>query len=461
MPHSKRSKHLLIAEFSILARLSLPLILAQLAQSSMGFVDTVMAGRYGATDLAAVGVGSSVWFTVFLLILGILTALVPSISQARGRRDNTQIRALVPQGIYLGALLGLGAALTLRHGEHFLRLLEVDGAIIPLATNYLKAVSWGFPAIGVCFALRYCCEGLSVTRPGMLVSFGGLLVNIVANYVLVFGKLGLPALGGIGCGYATTMTMWMMLGGMVLVFRRERQLRTQRLLALKVSPHLKTLTSLLRIGLPIGIGMFVECSIFAIIALLLSRFGAQTVAAHQIAISFTGMVFMIPLSISSAISIRVAYNHGRSQRQHTRRSIGVGLATTGVLAILSSSLMATCSMWLTALFTPDADLAAAAASLLLLAAVFQVPDAIQVSAAGALRGFKDTRTPMLLQTISYWCLGLPCGCYLGLHLGMQARGFWIGLICGLSCAALLLGLRLYKVTRLKCPALQLKHGSPS
>jgi MATE family multidrug resistance protein len=189
-------------------------------------------------------------------------------------------------------------------------------------------------------------------------------------------------------------------------------------------------------------GMFIECSIFAVIALLLSRFGAQTVAAHQIAISFTGMVFMIPLSIATAISVRVSYNNGRNHPHHTRRSVKVGLATTTGIALLSCSLIAAGARPLTAMYTPDPDLAGAATVLLLLAALFQIPDALQVSCAGALRGFKDTRTPMVLQVISYWGIGLPCGCYLGLYLEMAARGFWIGLICGLSAAAFLLGLRL-------------------
>lgn len=442
MTFATRSARLNWIEFKILMRLSLPLILAQLAQSSMGFVDTLMAGRVGATDLAAVAVGSSIWFPVFILLLGILNALTPSVSHAYGQKDNAAIRALIPQGLYLGIGLGLGAALLLRSCYPLLTLLEVEESIVPLIMAYLKAVSWGFPAIGVCFALRYCIEGLSVTRPSMFISFVGLLVNILVNYILVFGKLGFPAMGGVGCGIATAATMWVMMGGMLIIFQRGRLFRYLELGSFRARPNGEILTYLLRLGIPIGVGMFIECSIFAVIALLLSRFGAQTVAAHQIAISFTGMVFMIPLSIASAIAVRVSYNHGRNHPQHTRRSVRVGLATTTAIALLSCTLIAAGAEPLTRMYTPDSALAGAAAILLLLAALFQIPDALQVSCAGALRGFKDTRTPMLLQIVSYWGIGLPCGCFLGLHLELAARGFWIGLICGLSAAAVLLGVRL-------------------
>ncbi|MDY0292050.1 MAG: MATE family efflux transporter [Desulfuromonadaceae bacterium] len=447
MPPSHRATQLNWMEFKILMRISFPLILAQLAQSSMGFVDTLMAGRVSATDLAAVAVGSSIWFPVFILLLGILNALTPSVSHAYGQKDNATIRALIPQGLYLGAALGLGAAFLLRNCTPLLILLKVDGSIVPLIMAYLKPVSWGFPAIGICFALRYCSEGLSVTRPSMLISFVGLLVNIVVNYVLVFGKLGFPALGGVGCGVGTAATMWVMMGGMLLIFWRGRLFRYLQLLSFRARPNGEILTYLLRLGIPIGVGMFIECSIFAIIALLLSRFGAQTVAAHQIAISFSGMMFMIPLSIATAISVRVSYNNGRNHACRTKRSVKVGLITTLGISILSCTFIAASAKPLTAMYTPDSELAGAAAALLLLAALFQIPDGLQVSCAGALRGFKDTRTPMLLQIVSYWGVGMPLGYFLGLHLELAARGFWIGLICGLSTAALLLGIRLHKIVQ--------------
>lgn len=451
MDRTNRRLLLIRAELKCLIGLSLPLILAQLAQSSMGFVDTLMAGRVSADDLAAVAIGSSIWFPIFLLLLGILSALTPTISQAHGRGDHDAIRRVTPQGVYLGFLAGALIMILLRQAEAILPWLDAAPELLPRIKGYLDGVSWGFPAIGACFALRYSSEGLSLTRPSMLVSFLGLAVNIGANYVLVFGKLGFPALGGVGCGPATALTMWAMLLGMLLVFWRGHVYRSLHMLRLNAPWCWTTQKQLLKLGLPIGGGLFIECSIFAIIALLVSRFGAQAVAAHQIALNFASMIFMIPLSIATAISVRVGYNIGQNRRQQTVRAVRTGILTALAVSLFSCSLMATIPHWCVAIYSNDPELLEAAAALLLFAALFQIPDAIQVGCAGALRGCKDTRVPMLIQTASYWGIGLPIGAYLGLGLQWGARGFWIGLICGLTSAAVLLLWRLRH--SLKHPAL--------
>lgn len=442
MDRTNRRLLLIRAELKCLIGLSLPLILAQLAQSSMGFVDTLMAGRVSADDLAAVAIGSSIWFPIFLLLLGILSALTPTISQAHGSGDHDAIRRVTPQGVYLGFVVGALITVLLRQAEVILPWLDAAPELLPKIKGYLDGVSWGFPAIGACFALRYSSEGLSLTRPSMLVSFLGLAVNIGANYVLVFGKLGFPALGGVGCGPATALTMWAMLLGMLLVFWRGHVYRSLHMLRFNASWCWTTQKQLLKLGLPIGGGLFIECSIFAIIALLVSRFGAQAVAAHQIALNFASMIFMIPLSVATAISVRVGYNIGQNRHQQTVRAARTGILTALTISLFSCSLMATIPRWCVAIYSNDPELLEAAAALLLFAAVFQIPDAIQVSCAGALRGCKDTRVPMLIQTASYWGLGLPIGAYLGLGLQWGARGFWIGLICGLTSAAVLLLWRL-------------------
>lgn len=447
MLFAPRRFRLFNAELLTLTRLSVPLILAQLAQSSMGFVDTMMAGRVSSDDLAAVAIGSSIWFPVLLFLLGILSALTPMVSQSHGAAKHSEIDQLIPQGIYLGFLLGLAAALLLRQVEPLLSLFAVDKTLIPLVTRYLAGVAWGFPGIGICFALRYCSEGLSLTRPGMIVSFIGLGINIAADYLLVFGKLGLPALGGVGCGPATALTMWSMCLGMVVIFWRHGELRRYRIMPWKKPFHKSTQQRLLALGLPIGSGLFIECSVFAIIAILLSRFGAQSVAAHQIALNFASMLFMIPLSIATAISVRIGFTIGRQRPVHTRRAARVGILSALSLALVSATVIALFPEACVSIYTSDLELRDAAAALLLYAAIFQIPDATQVSCAGALRGFKDTRVPMLLQIFAYWGVALPIGGYLGLVLNWGARGFWIGLICGLSSAAVLLLWRLRVMLR--------------
>ncbi|EAT14414.1 MATE family efflux transporter [Desulfuromonas acetoxidans] len=447
MLFAPRRFRLFNAELMTLTRLSVPLILAQLAQSSMGFVDTMMAGRVSPNDLAAVAIGSSIWFPVLLFLLGILSALTPMVSQAHGGGRHHEIDRLIPQGIYLGVFLGIGAALILRHIEPVLGWFQIDATLTPLVTRYLAGVSWGFPGIGICFALRYCSEGLSLTRPGMIVSFFGLGINIVADYLLVFGVLGFPALGGAGCGPATALTMWSMGLGMVFIFWRHGELRRYHVMPWKKPFQPDVQKHLLTLGLPIGSGLFIECSVFAIIAILLARFGAQSVAAHQIALNFASMLFMIPLSIATAISVRIGFTVGRQRPAHTRRAARVGIIATLCLALISATVIALFPDSCVAIYTNDGQLRDAAAALLVYAAIFQLPDATQVSCAGALRGFKDTRMPMLLQIFAYWGIALPIGSYLGLTLNWGARGFWIGLICGLSSAAVLLLWRLRVMLR--------------
>nr|WP_320049884.1 MATE family efflux transporter [uncultured Desulfuromonas sp.] len=447
MLFAPRRFRLFNAELLTLTRLSVPLILAQLAQSSMGFVDTMMAGRVSPDDLAAVAIGSSIWFPVLLFLLGILSALTPMVSQYHGAGGHKEIDTLIPQGLYLGFILGLAAALLLRHVEPVLSLFQIDHTLTPLVSQYLAGVSWGFPGIGACFALRYCSEGLSLTRPGMVVSFFGLGINIVADYLLVFGGLGLPALGGVGCGPATALTMWSMCFGMIVIFWRHGELRRYGIMPWK-KPFQKDIQKrLITLGLPIGSGLFIECSVFAIIAILLARFGAQSVAAHQIALNFASMLFMIPLSIATAISVRIGFTIGRQRPEHTRRAARVGIATTLGLALISATIIALFPDSCVAIYTSDEHLRDAAAALVIYAAIFQIPDATQVSCAGALRGFKDTRVPMFLQIFAYWGIALPIGGYLGLILNWGARGFWIGLICGLSSAAVLLLWRLRVMLR--------------
>jgi MATE family multidrug resistance protein len=340
--------------------------------------------------------------------------------------------------------------LALQQSSIILPWLQVAPELIPLIDGYLYGVSWGFPAIGICFALRYCSEGLSLTRPSMVVSFIGLGVNIAANYILVFGKLGFPAMGGIGCGPASALTMWAMFLGMLIVFWRGNTYRNLKMLRFTAPWCWNIQKQLLKLGLPIGGGMFVECSIFAIIALLLARFGAQSVAAHQIALNFTSMIFMIPLSIATALSVRVGYTIGKQRRRQLLRTIRCGVAGAIVLALVSALGIALLPLQCVSIYTTDPQLRLAAAALLFFAAIYQVPDAIQVNCAGALRGCKDTRIPMLIQTAAYWGIGMPIGCYLGLFLHWGARGFWIGLICGLTSASIMMLLRLrYILGKLK------------
>ncbi|PID76743.1 MAG: MATE family efflux transporter [Deltaproteobacteria bacterium] len=435
-------------EANKIIRLALPILLAQLSQSSMGFVDTIMAGRVGAVDLAAVAVGSSLFFPVYLFLVGLLSAVTPLTAQAHGRRDKADIMRSFQQGVVAGVSCGLITMIIIWQLPLFLPILKVSPEIIPPAKGYLFAISLGMPFAGVFLALRSGGEGLSMTRLSMLTGFAGLLINIAANYIFIFGKLGLPAMGGVGCGWASAIAIIAMMLTMIFLLHKGKVISIAGLCRLEPG-LLKSMQDFFALGLPIGLSLFVECSIFAMISLLIARFGAKIVAAHQIALNFTSLLFIVPLSLSMALAIRVGFLIGRKQAANMKRAVLAGLALAVFCSCLTGSFIVGLADIIVRLYTDELPVQEMAVHLLFFAALFQLSDAVQVNCAGALRGCKDTKIPMLLMVLAYWVIGLPIGYGLGIlgwgGMTPGAKGFWIGLICGLTISAILLGRRLYTV----------------
>ena len=436
-------------ESVLLLKLTGPIVLAQLSQTSMGFVDTVMAGRVGPVDLAAVAVGSSLFFPIYLFLVGLLTAVTPLAAQAHGRRDSTDIFRSLQQGAVVGFICGILAMVLIWQLSPLFQILNVSSEIASPAKRYLFAVSLGMPFAGIFLALRSGGEGVSLTRLSMLAGFTGLAVNVVANYVLVFGKLGLPAMGGVGCGWATAISMFAMMITMALLLQKSRVEGVVDLFRRIDRTLWQSMGQFIALGLPIGLSLFVECSIFAIISLLIARFGAEIVSAHQIALNFTSMLFMVPLSLSMALSIRVGFSIGRKQPVRMKRIVQTGLFLALCFACVSCIFIITCANPIALLYTNEIAVREIAVRLLFFAALFQLSDAIQVNCSGALRGCKDTKVPMFLMVFAYWGIGLPVGYGLGI-MGLAsmepgAEGFWIGLIVGLTFSAIFLGIRLYKM----------------
>lgn len=435
----------------LLLKLMGPILLAQLSQTSMGFVDTVMAGRVGPVDLAAVAVGSSFFFPVYLFLVGLLTAVTPLAAQAHGRRDSADIFHSLQQGIVVGFFCGLLCMLLLWQLSPFFNVLQISSEIAVPAQGYLFAVSWGMPFAGVFLALRSGGEGVSLTRLSMLAGFVGLAVNIVANYVLVFGKLGFPAMGGVGCGWATAVSMFAMMSTMAFLLQKSRIEGVSGLFIRLDKSIWRSMGRFLALGMPIGLSLFVECSIFAIISLLIARFGAEVVSAHQIALNFTSLLFMIPLSLSMALSIRVGFAIGRKQVERMKMVVQTGLLLALGISFFTCMVIILFGDLIALLYTREIGVQEIAVHLLFFAALFQISDGLQVNCNGALRGCKDTKVPMLLMVFAYWGIGLPVGYGIGMFglgsIAPGADGFWIGLIIGLTVSAVLQGRRLYKTVR--------------
>ncbi|HBT58210.1 MATE family efflux transporter [Halopseudomonas aestusnigri] len=441
----------IVTELRALIALVLPIIAAQLAHTLLGFVDTAMAGRVSAEALAAVALGNSFWIPTLLFLTGVMMIVTSKVAAANGAGRISETGALVRQGAWLGLMIGCGCMLFLNLMRPVLGWMEVDPQLVPVTLDYLLAISLGFPAVGVMLALRGLSDGLSRTKPAMLIGFIGLLINVPANYVLVYGKFGFPAMGAVGCGVATAIVMWAMLGCLLVHLKRASFYQPCGLFERFDWPKARTQGELIGLGFPIGMALFAETSMFAVIALLIGSLGAIVVAAHQVTLNFTSLAFMVPFSLGLAITVRVGHNLGRGGARDAMLATQVGLVLALLFAAIAAIIMYTLASQIPLIYTQDPQVLALASSLFVLAALYQFSDAVQVACAGALRGFQDTRLPMLLTMIAYWLIGLPTGYVLGLTdwLG-PARGpagFWIGLIVGLSSAALFLGLRLRAVSR--------------
>lgn len=428
-------------------RLAGPLIGGQLAVMGMAFIDTVMAGSLSPRALAAVAVGASTWSAVNLFLIGVLMALPPFVSQLDGAGRRAETAALARQGLWVSQGVALVAVLAARNMLPVLEALAVEPEIRPAVTGYLDALSWGMPAWGAYLVLRFLSEGLGDTRPTLYFGIVGLAVNAAGNYLLMYGHLGLPALGVVGCGYATALVWWAQLAGMALWVARHRRFRDLRLFTRLEPPCAETIRELLRVGGPIGVALFIEGSLFALVALVIGSLGTEAVAGHQVAINFVAITFMVPLGLAMAVTVRVGRARGRGDPSAVRRAAAVGLGLAMLVQSVNAAILLSVPERVASIYTGDPRVIAIAVGLLELAALFQLSDGLQVAAAAALRGLADTRAPMLVTFVAYWLVGLPLGYALAIHAGLGARGMWIGLIAGLTLAGLLLAARLWRVTR--------------
>lgn len=433
-------------ELRTLLALALPLMIGQLAYTAMGFVDAVMAGSVGPRDLAAVALGNSIWVPLYLFMTGTLLATTPKVAQRFGAGQTTEIGALVRQALWLALAVGLIASTLLLNAEPVLHLMQVDPVLIEPCMRYLRGIACGLPATALFYVLRCFSDGLGRTRPSMMLGLCGLALNIPLNFIFIYGHFGVPAMGGVGCGWATALVMWSILLGMTAWIARATIYKASHVFSHFEWPHWAVIKRLLDVGLPIGIAIFAESSIFAVIALLIGSLGADVVAGHQIALNFSSLVFVIPFSLGIAVTVRVGQALGRDAPRDARFSAGVGMAVALAYACISASLMLLLRKQVAAIYTADPLVIQMAASLIVFAAIFQFSDAIQVTAAGALRGYQDTRVTMMLTLFAYWGIGLPVGYTLGLTSvfgpASGPTGLWQGLIVGLTCAAVMLTVRL-------------------
>ena len=424
-----------------------PIIVAQLLQMSMNFVDTVMAGRYSPEAIGAVAIGGASAMPFLVFGMGCIMAINPIVAQHLGARNLHLIGKTLRQAIWVSQLIALPFFFILRSMEPVLAAMDISAEIQPITLGYLDALSWGIPFVLAFSSMRFFNEGLSITRPAMYISVLGLLVNIVLNYGLIYGHLGFPQLGAVGCGYATSAVQMLMFFSMLLFtlwypgYKRFKIFDTFR------PPEWAFFKEITTIGLPIGLSVTMEVALFAAVSLMMGSLGTLQVAAHQVAINVASMTFMVPLGLSMAVSSRVGQAAGSKNKRRVQFRGWVGIGLCAFTMVVTAIILALFPEDIVNIYTNDEGVIRLASELILLAALFQISDGLQVGGYGALRGLKDTRIPMVFNFISYWMIGFPIGYYLGLYTEMGPAGLWIGLIAGLTVAALFHNGRFWQLSR--------------
>jgi len=437
-----------LAHVKPLLRLGGPLIVNYLAVAGMHFADAVMAGRLGADALAAVAVGASVWFLGFSFCLGLLMAISPIVARHFGAGRYDLIGRYARQGIYLGFVLGLPLIWLAQYAvEPLLTWIGIDTEFRSLTVGYVKAIMFGAPGIFIFLALRFTTEGVGHTRPIMFTSVFALGCNVFLNYVLMFGKFGAPALGVVGCGIASAITMWLVAGALALYMVVSSHYRPFDLFSRVAPLRMSVLREVIVLGVPIAITITAEAGLFGAVSILMGTRGVEITAAHQIAINFASTMFMVPVALSSATTIRVGQLLGAGKARGARVSGAVGIWLCAIFMGLCAVFLLVFRDAVVGLYTDDAAVQSIAISLLLMAAIFQVADGIQIGAAAALRGYKDTRIPMFVNMFAYWILAFPLAFLAAITFQAPPNYVWGGFIVGLGTAAILLTWRYNRISK--------------
>lgn len=434
-------------EIKNLVTLAIPVMIAQISQTAITFVDTIMAGNYSKTALSGVAIAVSIWLPTILFGQGLLTVLTPIISNLNGAAKREQVADQTRQGVVIALILSIIMMLVLYNSDKIISFRSsadhpIDPEMVDVAVSFLRSIMWGVPAFLLFLVYRNQCEGLSNTKPAMVIIFIALLANIPINYVLIYGKLGLPAFGGVGCGITAAIIFWLMFALIriyTLTTTTQRDIRKTPLTKLIDFAIIKKIVVL---GTPLALAYFFEMSLFAVVALLIAPLGQITVAAHQIIFTISSLTFAIPLSLGVATSIRVGYLLGKNKPILAKQTAYVSLAISFMIAVVVALILVLFRSPIITIFTHEIDVITICLQLIILLAIYQVSDYLQVVASNVLRGYKDTKSIFFITLISYWVVGLPIGYILGLtDLIIQpigAAGFWIGIILGLAVAAFLL-----------------------
>lgn len=430
-------------------RILWPIMITQVSMFAMNLVDTIMSGRVGTDDLAGVAIGSSLWMPVFTGVNGILLAVTAIVAQFVGSDQKNKISNTVTQAFYLSMIL----AVIVIVGGYFaldpiLSLMSLTNEVNHIAFFYLVGLAFGIVPLFLSSVLRNFFDGQGFTRITMIIIIAAVPFNVLLNYGFIFGNFGLPALGGIGAGYATAATYWIILFFSIWMTFRLAAIKHYKIFVKWMKPSWSNWKKQLSIGIPIGLSIFFETSIFSAVTLLMgAMFTTITVAAHQVALSFTTLIFMIPLSISMALTIVVGFSVGGGRiaaaKSYGRLGIFGGIGFLAVGAVFLFFLREPIASF----YTDDQDVIVMAGQFFIIAIIYQLSDAAQSGLQGVLRGYQDVQIPFIIAFTSYWIIGIPAGYLLAAFTQLGPFGLWVGITLGLSFAAAGFQMRLRIVQR--------------
>lgn len=419
-----------------MVRLALPIVVVQLGQMLMGVADTVMVGHVSAEAIAAVALGNLYFFGAAIFGMGALMALDPVVAQAVGAGDHVAVARGVQRGIVLALGLSVVAAVLLLPARPVLGFLRQPDSVVDVAAAYARIAIAGIVPFYMFGALRQSLQAMKRIAPIVRTMVAANLANVGLNYVLIFGKLGFPALGAVGAAWATAVSRWLLLG--LLLATAWRTLRPQLLPLRREALAWEPLRRMAALGAPIGVQYELEYGVFAVVGLMMGWMGTLELAGHQVALNLASLAFMVPLGVSAAAAVLVGHAVGRGDAAEARRAAAAGLACGVGFMTASALVMLVLPRFLAGIYTTDAAVAALAASLIPIAGVFQVFDGVQVVSIGILRGAGDTRGPMVVNMLGFWLVGLPVSAALGFSVRMGPRGLWWGLTVGLVLVAVVL-----------------------
>ncbi len=433
--------------------LAAPLVMAQIAQIAIGTTDVLMMGWLGPASLAAGALGHNLLFPLFLFGLGIVSAVIPMTAQELGARNYRGVRRTLRQGLWVALLVGGLSSLVLWQGRGILLAFGQAENSVVLAEGYLRAALWSLvPALWF-VVLRCFVVAHSRPRAALVVSCLGVAVNALGNYALMFGNFGFPRLELVGAGISTSVVNGFMFLAMLGYILWDRRFRRYAVLVRLWRPDWPRFREIWRLGLPIGLFILAETGLFSAAAFLMGLIGQNQLAAHAIALQCAAVAFMIPLGVSQAVTVRIGLAVGRGDAAGVGHGGWVALALGGGFMMISALVFWFLPTSLVGFFldlnaAESAPVVELAVSFLAIAALFQLFDGAQVIGAGALRGIKDTRVPMVFSVLGFWGIGFPASAYLGLRTSLGGQGVWIGLALGLAIVAVALVVRFHRRDRL-------------